>query len=70
MRKLYKLYQALVLEALVDEVPMEEVIKVYFPCGHMSAEAAFHRYQKDVKDLQVPYSSCHTCCHLCCSDRA
>jgi hypothetical protein len=52
-RKLYKLYQALLLEALVSEIPVASVIKTYFPCSHLSEEAAVSRHLKDVKDLQV-----------------
>jgi hypothetical protein len=53
-RKLYKLFQALLLEALVSEVPVVAVIKTFFPCSHLAEEAAVSRHLKEVKDLQVP----------------
>lgn len=53
LRKLYKLYHALVLEALVDETPVRDIIKVYYPCSDVSAETAYNLFHKAVQELQV-----------------
>lgn len=52
-RKLYKLYQALLLEALVDETALPTVIRTFFPVKHLSEEAMLGRHLKEVKDLQA-----------------
>ena len=60
-RKLYKLYQALVLEALVEEMLIEEVIRTFYPMQNLT-EYMFHRHFKEVKELQVwPQAGRCTC---------
>jgi hypothetical protein len=52
-RKLYKLYQALILEAIVSEAPLSQVISVYYPCQGMKADKAEGVFGKEVKQMQA-----------------
>jgi hypothetical protein len=58
LRKVYKLYQALILEALVDEVPTAIVVEKFFPNSGGTLQSRINRYLKDVQDLQVNDFTC------------